>query len=50
MPLVGQVRAYQHAIDHYKASSDFQINFDMDEYPFAPDDRDPVSPPHVPRA
>lgn len=36
-----QVRAYQDAIDNYKTSSDFQINFDMDEYPFAPDDRDP---------
>ena len=34
-----QVRAYQHAIDHFE--SDWQINFDMDEYPFAPDDTDP---------
>ena len=34
-----QVRAYQHAIDHYGANSDWQIAYDMDEYPFSQQDR-----------
>ena len=35
-----QARAYQHAIDNYKDESDWQIAFDMDEYPFSPSDTD----------
>jgi len=30
-----QIRAYQHAIDSYGHLSDWQIAFDMDEYPFS---------------
>ena len=33
-----QVRAYQHAIDTFGARSEWQIAFDMDEYPFSPID------------
>ena len=33
-----QVAAYQHAIDTYGSASDWQIAFDMDEYPFSPID------------
>lgn len=37
-----QVAAYQHAIDNYAAESDWQIAFDMDEYPFSPLDTRPL--------
>ena len=33
-----QVSAYQHAIDNYGRESEWQIAFDMDEYPFSPAD------------
>jgi hypothetical protein len=33
-----QVRAYQHAIDTYGHLSDWQLAFDVDEYPFSPID------------
>ena len=33
-----QVRAYQHAIDNYGTDSEWQMAFDMDEYPFSPID------------
>ena len=35
-----QVAAYQHAIDHYKHECEWQIAFDMDEYPLSPSDSD----------
>jgi hypothetical protein len=32
------VRSYQEAVTRYKHLSDWQINFDIDEYPFVPGD------------
>lgn len=36
-----QVKAYQHAIDNYKITSDWHIAIDIDEYPFSPSDFNP---------
>ena len=35
-----QVTAYRNAVKHYKSNSDWQISIDMNEFPFAPNDRD----------
>ena len=35
-----KVTAYRNAVKHYKAASDWQISIDMNEFPFAPNDRD----------
>jgi len=35
-----QLSAYQHAIDHYKHECEWQIAFDIDEYPLSPSDSD----------
>ena len=35
-----QITAYRNAVKHYKATSDWQISIDMNEFPIAPNDRD----------
>ena len=36
-----QITAYKHARNNYKQKSDYQMAWDMDEYPFSPSDRNP---------